>query len=215
MKNLALIVRNEFANFKGNDPGFFAVYGIIVLIYSAVFTSNALQGGGEQSILWWIFFSVVATGSFLGSVFIVERLKGSFEILLTCGLARHSILLGKILYIVIMSLFMGLCPFALSLLWTALLDRSALTINWTGPILFVGASFMNATCASWLTLRLGNPRLVHFVNLLMLTFVVTVFYLFLLNVFVLFGVMILIGILFLFLGFRAFESEKIIQPINW
>ncbi|MBD3322379.1 MAG: hypothetical protein GF350_14860 [Chitinivibrionales bacterium] len=214
MKHCFLIIKNEWNNFKGNDPGLFAVYGIIIAIYSILFASNMISNNNQQNIVWWIFFSVVATGSFSGSVLIVERLKGSFEILLTCGISRNTILLGKVLYMVLMSIAMGLFPFVLSRLWVTFMSAYTTPVDWTGPVLYVGASFTSASCASWLGICLANPRLVHFVNLLLLSVVVAVHYFFNLGLVSLFFFLCAPGVLFLFLGMRAFASERVIQPVS-
>ena len=114
MKDIWLIVRKEWIGFAKSDRGIFLVYSILVLAWSILLSSNInllLAGAGY---LWLIFFSVIVSGNFSNTTFSAERISGSLEILLTSGIARNAILIGKIAFVIIMSIIMGFLCYVLA-----------------------------------------------------------------------------------------------------
>jgi ABC-type Na+ efflux pump permease subunit len=221
MKEMLLIVRKEWTAFLAGDRSALTVHGILVLSWSAILAVNLAQEAPESGGLWWIFFSVIVTSNFANSTFIAERLTGSLEVLLTCGLGRGTILAGKILFVLMMALGMGLLCLVLALIGLFLAagvpgyTPALLSFN---IIAYAAACLMNATCSAWLSTRLSNPRLSHFANLLLLGLVVGVHaafrQLFAFAPWTLPAVLLLLAALFGYLATRAFFSDTVVQPVN-
>jgi hypothetical protein len=90
---------------------------------------------------------------------------------------------------------------------------------WRLAYLYLAACFVNASCCAWLSVRLANPRLSHFANLLVLSFVVgghaVLSAVWPLSLWTLPLALALIGALFLFLAVRDFSGERVIQPYSF
>ncbi len=233
MEKGLLILRKEIVSFLRNDRSALVVQVLLILVWSAFLAGNFSSsrsattdlGGYPGELLWWVFFSVVVSGNFAGTVFVSERIQGSMEILLTSGLTRRSVLWGKIGFVLLMSFLVGAVCYSASLLW--------LTIVWSpeafgadeipllGAIedmgLFVSATWMNATCGAWLSLRLPNPRLSHFAVFLVFSVVVT------LHVLLWFLAPLVpplwawfcgFGVVFAAIADRGFQGEKVVQPVR-
>lgn len=224
MKNIILVIQKECNNFFCSDKSIFAVYGILVLAWSVVLATNITSAALESNMLWWVFFSVIVSGNFSNTTFVSERLNGSLEILLTCGITRLSILIGKILYIIAMSAILGFVCLAIGLLWLAItgydlfiLFRAMNIIALT--FIYIGACYMNASCGAWLSVRLNNPRLSHFANLLVLGLVVGIYAVFStffdISCFVLVAALLGVGTLLLILAILDFRGEKVVQPFSY
>jgi ABC-type Na+ efflux pump permease subunit len=157
-------------------------------------------------------------------VFVSERLNGSMEILLTCGLSRVSILAGKILYIVVMSVIFGFLCLGFSLFGSLGTGLSPIVLikaagGGITVLLYLFACFMNAACGAWLSMRLPNPRLSHFANLFVLGIMVGGHSA--LAAFVdcpswlLPALLLFFGVIFMFMAVRDFEGEHAIQPFSF
>jgi ABC-type transport system involved in multi-copper enzyme maturation permease subunit len=184
---------------------------------------NVREFSTHASALWWVFLSVIVSGNFAATVFSSERMTGSLEVLLTCGISRRAILAGKIAYIVVMSLALGGLCYLLAILWTvaggiplSLIARTTPVLN--HAVLFATACYMNASCSAWLSLYLPNPRLSNFANLLVLAVVIGVHTALAevlpLSPWALPLALALVGVLFQLGATRAFRSERVIQPLS-
>ncbi len=222
MKDIWLIVRKEWTGFAKSDRGIFLVYGILVLAWSFLLSSNInllLAGAGY---LWLIFFSVIVSGNFSNTTFSAERISGSLEILLTSGITRNAILIGKIAFVIVMSIILGFLCYILAVGIYVVKGENfnlVLSIIPAGKmmLLYSVACFMNGTCGAWLAVRINNPRLLHFVNLFVLVLIVIIHTvlstIFTLSIWSLFTVLGITGILFFLLAARDFKSERVIQPV--
>ena len=218
MRQSWLVTKREFMNFLGSDRQVFVVYGFMVLIYSFVFATNARDAGGAGPVIWWIFFSIIAAGTFSNMVFVAERLNSAIEILLTSGISRTAVLYGKMQYLMIISALFGVVPFALSYPLEAVLAKNGLPVSmteaWKGPLLYLAASYLNASCAAWLSFRLGNPRLLHFVSMLVLAAGVGVYFAGDRSVWAPMIFLLVTGTVFLRLAAREIHGERVIQPLH-
>ncbi|MBD3392193.1 MAG: hypothetical protein GF418_08980 [Chitinivibrionales bacterium] len=223
MRGMLTVFGNEWTGFLRSDRSVFTIYAILVLVWSIVLASNMNLLALDANILWWVFFSVVVSSNFANTTFVSERLTGSLEIVLTCGLSRMAILLGKIAYVIFMSVVLGLLCYAFGILWALIAGEDAVlmlqTMNLAQLILvYLSACFMNACCGAWLSVHLTNPRLSHFANLLVLGLVVgghaVISTLTPLSAWVLPGVLCAAGVLFLLLAARGFAGEKVVQPFT-
>ncbi|MBD3316925.1 MAG: ABC transporter permease subunit [Chitinivibrionales bacterium] len=223
MNHIILMIKKEWDGFRASDIGSFAVYGILVLAWSALIAGNLTEFGAQTSALWLVFLSVIVSGNFAATVFVAERMTGSLEVLLTSGISRPAILAGKIAYIVIMSLALGTLCYLLALVWAVFGGTSLARIAGTIPIvnhafLFGSACYMNASSGAWLSMHLSNPRLSNFANLLVLALVISVHAalaeLFNLPLWVLPSTLLVIGLIFQIAATRAFKSERVIQPLS-
>lgn len=218
MKDILLILKKEWRSFAGSEKGVFTVYGILVFVWSFLPLYNDLAFGGA---VWWLFFSVIVSGNFANTVFVSERMSGSMEILLTSGFSRTGVLMGKIIFVMLMSLVIGGLCFGLSFVWVALTGRLHLYATQPmlfGALLYCTGTFMNAAAGAWMSIRLSSPRLIPFVNLLFVGLVFGVYYAVRSAVPVPVWLLVLFlavaGILFLLLAQKDFNGEKIIAPLD-
>ncbi len=213
IEQIRIVCRKEWKNFTGSHKGVFAVYALMALVYALVFVSNRELDRQTQTVVWWVFFSLIITGSSSNTVFVAERVNGSLEILLTCGLSRGAILAGKVLFVVLISLLIGMVPFTISTGW-ALAGTGVAGADFAGPLLFAAATFMNASSAAWLSVRLTNPRLLHFVNLIIVSAALGVGAAAGAGAGMLALGLAVTGALFFGLARRAFAGERVVQPVN-
>jgi ABC-type Na+ efflux pump permease subunit len=218
VKDILLILKKEWRSFAGSEKGVFAVYGILVFVWSFLPLYNDLSFGGP---VWWLFFSVIVSGNFANTVFVAERLSGSMEILLTSGFSRAGVLMGKIIFVMLMSLAIGGLCFGLSFVWVALTGRLHLYATESfliGALLYCAGTFMNAAAGAWMSIRLSSPRLIPFVNLLFVGLVFGIYYALRLTapvpVWLLVVFLAASGIVFLLLAKKDFNGEKIIAPLD-
>jgi len=145
-----------------------------------LFVSTAVDGSAETSLVWLLTFSVIIVSNFTQTVFVAERLNGSCEILLTCGLSRDAILFGKTLFVAGISTVMGYLCMALASLWIYVMSFygivPALTFGPGDLLLFAVAACFNSSAASVLSIYLPNPRMSHFVNFLIMALVAAAFF---------------------------------------
>lgn len=224
MKNIILVLNNEWKSFVRSDKSVFIIYAILIGVWSLFLASNIGKMEIKANTFWWVFFSVIVSGNFSNAIFISERLSGAMEIILTCGLSRKEILAGKQLFVIIMSVLIGGLCYGFGVLWVLISSRDAVYLIrsipfWDNAAIYVSACFMNASCGAWLSTRLSNPRLSHFVNLLVLGIVVAAFEVFSvllpISKWVLPGALILIGLFFHMMAVRGFHSDRIVQPISY
>ncbi|KMQ53016.1 hypothetical protein CHISP_0237 [Chitinispirillum alkaliphilum] len=210
------MLRKEFKSFAGSDRGVFAVYAILIVVWSFLLASgdSSLSGGP----FLFIFFSAIITANFSNTVFISERMNGSLEILITSGLSRNSVLFGKLLFTVVMTTLIGLACAALSLLWsTLLIDYHFLSFRFSDLLLYTSATVLNAAGSAYFSVRLSSPRLLHFVNLFILGIIITLYsiisYFYSPGVWLLLLLLLLPALWFVLLAQKQFAGERIIQPV--
>ncbi len=212
MNQVMAVMKREWASFAGNDKGTMFVYVFILLVYSAVFTVNPYETLAAR--LWWVFYSVVVVSTVSGNSMISERLTGSLEVLFTSGVSRSAVLYGKVAYGFFMALLMGGLPFGVSRLITVSAGNPAELHDAGGFLLYASASLVNITSAAWLSVQLPNPRLIHFVNLLILSLLIGV-KLTTGMADVGFGVaMVFASLVLLYLARRTFHGEKIVRKVS-
>jgi len=221
MKDTLTIIKKEWRSFFGSEKGVFAVHGILIFVWSFIPLSSGSGSVLSGNPLWWLFFSVIVSGSFANSVFVAERLSGSMEILLTSGFPRNSVLMGKTGFVILMAVVIGGLSFALSFLWASLISKQCLFQTDSllfGALLYCAGTFMNAAAGAWMSIRLSSPRLLPFVNLLFVGLVCGIYYALRYAAGVpgwpLFLFLAAAGIAFLLLAKKDFNGEKIIAPLD-
>jgi hypothetical protein len=224
IKEISIILKNELLNFIRSDRGVFFVHILLIAVWSSVLATNMHQMAIETNTLGWIFFSVIVSGNFSNTTFVAERLSGSLEIVLTSGLSRKSILAGKVVYVIAMSVIFGFLCLGMALAAVGLtgLNPSIVLRVLKMDImtaLYVSACFMNAACGAWLSMRLSNPRLSHFANLMVLGIIVgghAILTSYLpLSPWLLPAILAGLGTIFMLLAIRDFESENVVQPFSY
>jgi hypothetical protein len=216
-----LIFRKEWLNFCRSDRSVFIVYLFLVAGWGMLIATTEGQSAASAA-LWLTFFSVIIAANFSSMVFVSERMTGSLEILLTSGLPRGAILYGKVAFVATMTLAIGgLCalvgavirPVAGAAHGPALPDGAVVS----HVVLYFAATVFNAASSACFSVWLPNPRLLHFVNLLLLAAVMSAYTalssLYSLPLHVVSAFLLVIGAVFLALGRRAFESERITKPV--
>lgn len=215
------MLRKEWRNFVGSEKGVFAVYVILVFVWSFMPLYNNFGSFALGGAVWWLFFSVIVSGNFANTVFVAERMSGSMEILLTSGFSRNGVLFGKVLFVMVMSAVIGTVCFGLSLLWVVLSGHAALVLGSSllyAVLLYSSGTFLNAAAGAWMSIRLSSPRLIPFVNILFMVCVCTAYYVlsrsFPVSEWLLSGLLCVAGAVFLALAKRDFNGERIIAPVD-
>ena len=220
MRDLLIVLRNEWRSFLCSDRGLFVVYGVMIVGWGfliATWRSYVLF----FAPFWLASFSVIIAATFANSVFVSERISGSLEILLTCGISRSGILCGKLAFIfittmIVGALCMGLASVVRHILFGAMAGADAI-IGASGIAVYCGATFLTAASSAYFSVLLPNPRILHFINLLIVIFLVSLHSILTsfwpIPLFVLALLLLLIGTAFLFLAKKEFEGERITKSI--
>jgi ABC-type Na+ efflux pump permease subunit len=171
--------------------------------------------------IWWLFFSVIISGNFANTVFVSERLSGSMEIVLTSGFSRDTVLFGKTVFIIGMSIVIGAVCLCFSRLWLHVSGQGQTGFHhvaFYGAVLYCAGTCMNVAIAAWMSVRLQSPRLIPIVTILAMSLIVAGFSVLLYFVQVpqwsLSIVLLSLAFVFLLLARKEFNGEKIIQPIH-
>jgi|LFRM01.2.fsa_nt_gb ABC-type Na+ efflux pump permease subunit len=217
MKSILQVLRKEWMCFIGSDRGVFGLYAILVLSWSFLLGSGD-DSGIRLGALWLVFFSVVVSANFSSTVFISERITGALEILITSGLSRSSILFGKMLFVIMMSLIIGGICLLLGLLWPRFLfNSSGGSVNAADFLIYAASVFLNVSNSAYLSVRISNPRLLHFANLFLLAVIVSVYMavnsVFPLSPVILILVLLVMGVFTSILARREFNGERILQQV--
>jgi ABC-type Na+ efflux pump permease subunit len=221
VKELALIISKEWRNFTGSEKGVFVVYGIIVFVWSFLPLTIAVGSFALNGSLWWLFFSVIVSGTFANSVFVSERMNGSMEILLCSGFSRNGVLYGKVLFIILMSIVIGGLCFALSLLWVVSSSQLYLFMGRSlamSGLLYCCGTLLNASAGAWMSIRLSSPRLIPFVNILIIGIVCGIYSALQLaapvSEWFLIVLLLVCAVAFLLLAKKDFNGEKVIASVD-
>jgi ABC-type transport system involved in multi-copper enzyme maturation permease subunit len=222
MTGLTTILRKELKNFTGSGPGVFIMYAVISVLWSFMLVPGTFSAAG---FLWLTFFSVIITANFSATVFISDRVNGTLEVLITSGVSRDAVLFGKMLFVVAMATAIGLACVLLSLLWAVLLPEMHGTGAGSTPALgafglyafyaalYLSATLFNAAASAYLSVRMSNPRFLHFIILFMTGTLVTACTALNMQQMALVLTFFLAGMIFTYLARREFAGERIIRPI--
>jgi len=216
MAGIITILQKELASFIGSDKGVFGIYAIIVAVWSFMFLFGEDGVGGQ---LWFVFFSVIVAANFSSTVFISERINGTLEILITSGLSRDAILFGKMIFIIFMTAVIGFSCAVLAGVLGVILPgiEGARAFGFYDATLYLSATFLNAASSAYFSVRLSNPRLLHFINIFMLGAIIIIYSavssFYTLHHYFLAAGFLLLSVLFTFLAKREFAGERIIQPV--
>jgi ABC-type Na+ efflux pump permease subunit len=220
MNLIALMFKKEWINFVRGDRSVFFIYLILIAAWGGLLAS--MNTVSERTLpLWFAFFSVIIAANFSSTVFVLERMSGSLEILLTSGLSRSAILYGKMLFVVVMATAIGAACAVCALLLRPWLPGAAETVpgsfTWPHCSLYVSATFLNAAASAYFSVLLPNPRLLHFINLLLVGFIMAAYaavsFVHPVSLYFIVGLLTLLGIIFTLLAKREFESERIVKTV--
>jgi len=220
MSEIVLVFRQELLAFLKSGKSSLLLLAFTTLAWGGFITNKIESIDEPSSYLWVLFFSLVAGAGLSTSVFVRERVSATLEVLLTSGLERNSILLGKLLFTTAMTLLVGVGAFSISFLVRSLLYHDSLQLfDEIGVVLvlYSSSAILVSHSSALLSMTLSNPRLVQFVNFTLLTIISVLFGVFSPqgrgSLFVLSAGLLLLSILLFFLTKRAFRNEKIIQPL--
>jgi ABC-type Na+ efflux pump permease subunit len=217
MAGLKAVLRKEVKNFTGSDRSALLIYIVISVLWS--FTLLSGGDGGIGGGLWLVFFSVIVAANFSGTVFISERVSGTLEVLITSGLSRDAVLFGKMLFVIVMTSIIGLLCAALAALWSVAVPDVELSraLGAYEAVLYFSVTCLNVSASAYFSVRMSNPRFLHFVNLFMTGVLVAIYTVvsgFIeLHPYILVLAFLASGALFTFLARREFAGERIIRPI--
>jgi len=216
MSNLTTILRKEIKSLTGSDRSTLIIYLLISVLWSFTLLTGENGAGGR---LWLVFFAVIAAANFSGAVFISERVSGTLEILITSGLSRDAVLFGKMLFVIVMTSIMGLLCAGLAMLWGAVIPGLELsrTLGVYEAALYLSVTYLNAAASAYFSVRMDNPRFLHFVNLFMTGILAASYHAASgfaeLHPSIEVLAFFLAGALFTFLARREFAGERIIRPV--
>jgi hypothetical protein len=181
MSGLLTILRKEWRCFLGGERSMFAVYGVIVLLWSLLFAGSGVAGATQTTVLWLLPFSVIVVSNFSQSAFVAERVNGAIEILLTCGIGRRTMMLAKMLFVAGLALAMGYGCMGLGAFWVWLADTNAMLVSATYPgwqdlAVFAAAVLLNSALSALFSVVLPNPRMTHFAIFFLMAAVLAVYY---------------------------------------
>ena len=220
MRDTLIVLNNEWRSFMNGDRGLFVVYAVMITGWGfliATWKSFLLF----FAPFWLASFSVIIAATFANSVFVAERISGSLEILLTSGISRSGILCGKLSFIVVTTMVVGALCMAIAAIVRLLLPGALagpdVFIGVSGILVYLGASFMTAASSAYFSVLLPNPRVLHFINLFIVIFLVccysTAALVWHIPLYVLALILFLFGALFLAFAKKEFEGEKITKLI--
>jgi hypothetical protein len=226
MTGLMAILRKEVKNFFNSGWGVFFLYALISVVWSFMLFYEYGLIGSDFGI-WSIFFAAIVASNFSGTVFISERVSGTLEVLIVSGVTRDAVLLGKMFFVAGATLVMGVVCAAVSAVWLCLLadegTAASEIVLWSGRVfrgafLYVGATILNVSASAYLSVRMGNPRFLHFANLFITGAAMAVYGLVSImfdrrdhTTFVL--IFLALGAVFLVLARREFAGERITRPV--
>jgi ABC-type Na+ efflux pump permease subunit len=231
MRDALLIFRKEWLNLIGSDRGLFVVYAVLILGWGcllATWRAAALPigAGGVApfdliATIWYASFSVIVAATFSNTAFVSERISGSLEILLTCGISRSGILYSKIAFIFSMTVLVGGLCLAVANALQPVLNPSgitpALVLGGQGIAVYFGASFFSAASGAFFSVLLPNPRVLHFINLFMVMVLIALYAVLAgfwpVPLYALALMFTLAGTVFTVFARKQFHSERIIKPI--
>jgi hypothetical protein len=222
MRDTTTILRKEWQCALASDRGMLVVQLVLVLLWSFIFAGTASPSPLALLPLWLLPFSVVVATNFAQSVFVAERVNGAVEVLLTCGLSRQAIVLGKFLFVWAASCVLGFACLGLSSIWVALgpelLGMHGPTVGAEGFLLFAAAAFFNAGLGAFLAIELPNPRMVHFVDFLAMAALLAAYYTVRTAVpvpsLLLTFCLLVLGAVSLALALLSSRGERIARPVN-
>lgn len=210
------VLIKEWKCFVGSDRSVFILYMILVVSWSFLIANSNTQI--NTGSLWLVFFSVIVAANFSNTVFISERVTGTLEIFMTSGISRDSILFGKMVFVFLMSSFMGLLCIMFGITWQTIFPEFGITsIGVYEIVVYLSSTVLNIGSSAFLSVKMANPRLLHFANILITAVVVIVYmavsgFLYLPH-YLLPAVLICGGIVMSIFARREFNSEKILQPV--
>jgi ABC-type Na+ efflux pump permease subunit len=220
MSQTILMFRKEWLNFLRGDRSVFLVYLMLVAGWGGLLASMHTSGP-QTAPLWVVFFSVIIAANFSSTVFVIERMSGSLEILLTSGMSRSAILYGKMAFVVVMTVAIGAACMACALLLRRLFAGAStasvepFTVAYCA--LYVSATVLNAASSAYLSVWLPNPRLLHFINLLLLGFIMTAYltvsFIRPVSLYAVVALLTLLAAVFAALARKEFQSERIVKPV--
>ncbi len=220
MNEIGLIYRQELKAFLKSGKSSILLVFFTVFVWGSIISDKVDSINSWDSILWVMFFALVAGAALCTTTFIRERLSSTLEVLILSGVERTSILYGKLLFTTTTTLFIGMTAFFVAFVIRVIFLRDAFLLFsevGTAFLLFGAASLLVSSSTAFLSMALSNPRLVQFINITLLS-VLSVAYTALSQYFgdsilIFSSVLILLSFLFSRLALRMFRSEKILQPL--
>lgn len=179
IRDCILIFEREWIHIKKSDRTTIAFLALLFCIWGFYTIVNFENLFNENDYMQMMIFSLIIIGNFVNNTFIFERASGCLEILLVSGVSRYGLFLGKIIFCTVISSLFGLLCMALSLVVATFaveklyLDSSAIS---KGLVVFTLTCFYLSSWSAWLSLIVKNPRIVHFVNILLLSGAIGLYY---------------------------------------
>jgi ABC-type transport system involved in multi-copper enzyme maturation permease subunit len=229
MTGLTAILRKEVKNLFNSGWGGFLINVLIAVVWSFMLLIQHFTVLGGVTGVWLVFFAVIVAANFSGTVFISERVSGTLEVLIVSGVTRDAVLFGKVIFVVAATIAMGVVCLAISAVWEVLISVAVgeqVESLWDFAVwsyhisqMYVGAAVMNVSASAYLSVRMSNPRFLHFANLFITGALMTLY-----ELVVVFAsgeqyrialvlVFLALGAVFLALARREFAGERITRPV--
>ena len=139
--------------------------------------------------------------------------RNTFEIILTSGIPRHALFCGKIIFIFCISSILGLLSMGLAMIWSRM-SLSIMLIGVKDLALFFTALFLNTSSAAFLSIYMPNPRISHFINLLLVSILYGFLFFFTTSMLIIIPTLLSLSVIIFSFALRGFNSERIVRPIT-
>lgn len=156
---------------------------LVSMFWGIFFALNIFSGlfddrPDEFLLVWFLFFSLVASSGFANVSFARERLSGAFEILFASGISRTAIFFTKLIFVQTASFLWGILSLVFAVLTARIfgifVEFHSLIIF--ALILFFCTTFLINSISAYLTIININQRAVNMINLGVLVVLSSVIY---------------------------------------
>jgi ABC-type transport system involved in multi-copper enzyme maturation permease subunit len=169
----------------------------------------------EFLLIWFLFFSLVASSGFANISFARERLSGAFEILFASGISRSTIFFSKLAFVQTASFLWGILSLVFAIFFAGILgiyiEIHGLFLF--GVLLFFCAVFLINSISAYLTIINVNQRAAAMINLGILILLSSIIYLIINWKFAIIAIILAPAIIAVLLSQKALYSDTAIQTI--
>jgi len=143
-----------------------------VSVFWGIFFSLNIFSGAQNAftLVWLLFFALLASAGFASVSFIRERLSGSWEILMASGIERKTVFWAKLIFAQTASFLWGAATLLIAVLLAVFLWRFHIETSFLFMLsLFFAASLSINAITAYLTIINLNPRAIQLINFAVMT----------------------------------------------
>lgn len=217
-RGIGILFVKELRAFLRSSHVVHSAFFMVIVVYAGVIVSHFFSSQQDMRVVWWLLFAMVMAGHFANRVYVFERITGALEMLFVSGVSRGGVLAGKVLFCSTTSLAAGVVAAAIA--WVILAWIVGLPYHRVGMYLgsgllqYITGSLLFTCTNACLAVVLGNPRLMHFVNLALLALLVMANTLLRMPVWALHVSCIAVAAVFYLIALRVYHGERIVYPAD-